>query len=146
MTDFIFGSVVSSKRVQILTGYLWENSFQLEDSRWENSGYYVTLSISSLNSVNTSNSIVSSNIQLKSYWISTISWTPAEDVWIQPQITTWTTMSGTVVYLTRPDISVEDDPLVWRYGDNLEFKVTVPPYTYSDRYKAVITYTLYDNE
>ena len=55
-------------------------------------------------------------------------------------------MSGTVVYLTRPDISVEDDPLVGRYGDNLEFKVTVPPYTYSDRYKAVITYTLYDNE
>jgi uncharacterized repeat protein (TIGR02543 family) len=145
-TDFNFGSVVSSNRVQILTGYLWENSFQLEDSRWENSGYYVTLSISSLNSVNTSNSISSSNIQLKSHWISTISWTPAQDVWIQPQITTWTTMSGTVVYLTRPDISVEDDPLVGRYGDNLEFKVTVPPYTYSDRYKAVITYTLYDND
>ena len=144
-TDFNFWSVVSSNRVQILTWYLWENTFQLEDSRWENTGYYVTLSIPSLNSVHTSNTISSSNIQLKSHWITTISWTPAADVWITPQMTWWTTMNNTVLYLSRPDISVDDDPLVWRYWDNLQFKVTVPPYTYSDNYKAVITYTLYDN-
>lgn len=145
-TDFNFWSVVSSNRVQILTWYLWENTFQLEDSRWENTGYYVTLSISSLNSVHTSNTISSSNIQLKSHWITTISWTPATDVGIASQMTWRTTMNNTVLYLSRPDISVDDDPLVWRYWDNLQFKVTVPPYTYSDNYKGVITYTLYDNE
>jgi hypothetical protein len=144
--DFSFGSVVASNRVQILTWYLGENSFQLMDSRWENSGYYVTLSMSELNSVSTLNSISRSNIQLKSNWVATISWTQVENVWISSQLLSWTTMDNTVVYLTRPNIVVEDDPLVGTYWDNLEYRVMVPPYTYPDRYRAVITYTLYDND
>ena len=143
--NFDLWSIKVSNEQQIITWQLWEDSFKLVDNIGGESWYFVTVSVSSLVwQTNSLNEIVSSNIQIKSQWINTITGTLAEDIWIVSNVTSWTTAETPITYITRPNIVVIWDPMTWTYWDNLKLQITVPAHMLADKYKWVITYTLYD--
>lgn len=143
--NFDLWTVKVSNNSQTITWSLWENSFQLVDNKWGESGYFVTVSVSPLIwQINSIHQIWALNVKLKSQWITTISGVLAEDIWIISNLTSWTTAVNPITYLTRPDIVVQWDPMTWVYWDNLQLQVTIPAHSYPDQYLWTITYTLYE--
>jgi hypothetical protein len=146
------GELNISNSVQTITGDFGDNSFWIEDMKWNESGYYTTLSVSDM--IWESNSwhiIPRANIQLKPTGVSKISWANVLeskvilwDSWNDWTNYTWTWNQTTVTYFNRQNTALADAGRVWKYWDNLQIKVTVPAHTVADTYRGTITYTLYE--
>jgi len=137
-----------SNEVITRTGAFGEDSFWLSDQKWIESGYYTTLSVTNLSWDNdpTSHVITNDHVFLKSTELHTIEWVTGADAGVKIGLSgdNYVSMANPVTYFTRPTTATVNAWKLWKYGDNLQIKVEIPPHTLADTYRGTITYTLYD--
>ena len=129
-----------------LTWTFTSDSFRISDTRWEETGYYTTISVWNLIWANNENRVIpASNIQIKSNGIVLVSWSPMSEVWLVSNITNWTTAAWQKTYFTRWNIEIDDECKPWEYWIDLDLKISIPAHTIADEYRGIITYTLYED-
>jgi len=142
------GDVYISNNEQILSGQFVADTFQLRDFKWAESGYYTTLSVTNLSwAADPVNHVIyNSNIQIKAGWISTITWINAELAWVNLGVLSgdYLVANEARTYFNRAVTTTANAWRLWKYGDALWVKVTIPPHTIADNYHGTITYTLYE--
>jgi alpha-tubulin suppressor-like RCC1 family protein len=137
--NFNLGSSVITNSTQTLS--LQSDYFKVDDQKGNNSGYYTTVSITTL----TGNNwfvIPLSQIQRKADPITLLSGTA--NTWV----VLWSTLSWWYVAASTPAVFIKRDiwpnsNKKWTYWSKLRLKVDIPAYQSIWTYTWVITYTLY---
>lgn len=140
------GTTPISNTDQILSGQFATNTFQLRDFKWAESGYYTTLSVTNLSweADPVNHVIYNSNIQIKAGWLTTIEWVTGADAWVNLGALSddYVVANEARTYFHRDVTSTANAWRLWKYGDALWVKVTIPAHTIADNYHGTITYTL----
>ena len=140
------GTAPISNADQVLSGQFTADTFQLRDLKWAESGYYTTLSVTDLRwEKDPTNHVISSgNIQIKAGWLTTIEWVTGADAWVNLGALSgdYVVANETRTYFNRAVTTTTNAWRLWKYGDALWVKVTVPAHTIADNYHGTITYTL----
>jgi uncharacterized delta-60 repeat protein len=128
----------TSQLVELQTDY-----FRVQDELWDFSGYYTTVSLSTL-SGSAGSSIPTSQIEWKADPIQLLSWSANAAVVLWTGISTYSYATSSIVFMKR-------DPwwswswIYGTYGSKLRLRITIPAYQAVSTYNWTLTYTLYDN-
>ena len=115
--------------------YFWVN-----DPNWYNSGFHTTVSISDFTWSNWTISAL--NVFMFASGVDLLSGMMNPRVTISSGLNSYLAIDGPVTYLQRED--GYNSGVTWKYGNKPWLKIVVPPYQAPWSYKAVITYTLYE--
>lgn len=116
--------------------------FSVADSKWINSGYYTTISLSSLNSSGWW-VIPTTAIQRKAHPIAVLSGSANPRVTISTGIQSYIIANTVTTFIKRD--TATNSSAKGQYGSKLSIKATIPAYQTPGAYSWTITYTLYEN-
>lgn len=135
-----YSTGIISKNIHQIIEYQFDY-FIVNDSRWSNSWYYSTISMSNLSGVN--GIIPNTQINRKADPITTLSGTTNPNVLVAGPMSSYHPANTTETFIYRsPWIN---NNLKWSYGSRLWLQINIPAYTAIGSYTGVITYTLYEN-
>jgi hypothetical protein len=118
------------------------SNFTVIDNKGSTSGYYTTLSVSSLVGSITG-TIANSAIQIKADPIALLSWTPNPAVYVDPDLSAYTPATWSLLFIQRDVWS--GGGIFGTYGSKIWLKINVPAYASLGTYTGTITYTLIEN-
>jgi hypothetical protein len=127
-----------SQNIEIKSDY-----FKVDDQKWSNTGYYTTLSVSTLTWLSWNTISSAASIQISADPIVTLSGTANASVILDNSITSYITANTPVTFIKRNMWSGAD--IRWTYGSKINLKIVIPAYQKADIYTGTITYTLYGN-
>jgi hypothetical protein len=116
--------------------------FTVADQKGSSSGYYTTLSVSTLTGSITG-SVSNSSIQIKADAITLISWTPNPAVYVDSAMSSYRAATWSLLFIQRDIWSWGG--IFGTYGSKAWLKIDIPAYANLGTYTGTITYTLIEN-
>ena len=142
-TSFTFSGNITSEYTDTTFEQQFAESFQIDDSSWNDSWYYTTLQISDFTWLTYGDTISNTNLERYSTWMSLLSGDTNADVILATWWSSYRTADSIYTFILRDPGA--NSGRTWIYATFPRLRFNLPAYTRPDTYQAEITYTLYEN-